>query len=135
MTFDKNKALAYLFLRASIGLSFFGHGLVRIPKLFVFRDWMVGSFAKSMLPEPITYAFATILPFAELLIGLLIISGWRIRIGLLSGAILVCTLIFGSCLIENWEAVSAQLIYAIILFVLLCFAAHNRYAFGSKISV
>jgi len=40
---DKN--CAYLISRLAIGLSFFGHGLVRLPKLTGFSHWMVGQFS------------------------------------------------------------------------------------------
>ena len=41
----------FLLLRLGIGISMFGHGIVRVPKLAAFTEWMVGSMAKSMLPE------------------------------------------------------------------------------------
>ncbi len=42
---------SFLLLRVAIGTSLLGHGLVRLPKLPAFSQWMVGLFAKSMLPS------------------------------------------------------------------------------------
>lgn len=42
---------SFLLLRLAIGASMLGHGLVRLPKLQTFSHWMVGSFAKSILPQ------------------------------------------------------------------------------------
>jgi thiosulfate dehydrogenase [quinone] large subunit len=39
------------FLRLSMGINFFGHGLVRLAKLQDFADGMVKGFEKSWLPE------------------------------------------------------------------------------------
>jgi thiosulfate dehydrogenase [quinone] large subunit len=41
---------SFLLLRLGIGISMFGHGLVRLPKLAGFSKWMVTSFEKSLLP-------------------------------------------------------------------------------------
>lgn len=68
-------AIVFLLLRLGIGISMFGHGLVRLPKLNAFSQWMVGSFAKSMLPAELVRPFSMVLPFAELAIGFLLLIG------------------------------------------------------------
>ena len=129
---EKNKALAYLFLRLSIGLSFLGHGIVRLPKIPAFRNWMIDLFKTSLMPEALTYLFASVLPFVELLLGILLIIGWRTRAAYIIGSAVICALIFGSCLIENWEAVAFQLIYALLFFILLCYMEYNKYALDKE---
>lgn len=129
---EKNKALAYLFLRLSIGISFLGHGIVRLPKISAFRNWMIDLFKTSLMPEAFTYLFASVLPFVELLLGILLVIGWRTREAYIIGFAVICALIFGSCLIENWEAVAFQLIYALLFFILLCHMDYNKHALDKE---
>ncbi|MDQ1140464.1 DoxX family protein [Pedobacter agri] len=123
---DKN--WAYLISRLAIGLSFFGHGLVRLPKLAGFSNWMVSQFSKSLLPEFLVVPFSYILPFAEFIAGLLIIIGLFTRQGLLLAGLVCLALIFGTTMIENWEALPSQLIHVAFLSVLLAYLPHNTYA-------
>ncbi|MCX3264752.1 DoxX family protein [Pedobacter agri] len=123
---DKN--WAYLISRLAIGLSFFGHGLVRLPKLAGFSNWMVSQFSKSLLPEFLVVPFSYILPFAEFIAGLLIIIGLFTRQGLLLAGLISLALIFGTTMIENWEALPSQLIHVAFLSVLLAYLPHNTYA-------
>ena len=120
--------LAYLLSRLAIGLSFSGHGLVRLPKLEGFSHWMLGQFSKSILPEAIVLPFSYLLPFAELIAGLLIIFGWFTRQGLLLAGAVCLVLIFGTTLIENWEAIPSQLIHVAFLAALLAYLPQNTYA-------
>ncbi|HWV74904.1 MAG TPA: DoxX family membrane protein [Pseudosphingobacterium sp.] len=129
---EKNKALAYLFLRLSIGISFLGHGIVRLPKIPAFRNWMIDLFKTSLMPEVFTYLFASILPFVELLLGILLVIGWRTKEAYIIGSSVICALILGSCLIENWEAVAFQLIYALLFFILLCHMEYNKYGLDKE---
>ena len=119
---------AYLLSRLAIGLSFFGHGLVRLPKLAGFSNWMVGQFSKSFLPDTLVVAFSYILPFAELIAGVMIVLGLFTKQGLLLAGVLCLALIFGSTTIENWDALPSQLIHVAFLSVLLAYLPHNSYA-------
>ncbi|WP_236564852.1 DoxX family membrane protein [Flavobacterium sp. MK4S-17] len=69
------KPLPYLLLRLLLGISFFGHGLVRLPKLNMFSGWMVKTFENSMLPQALVLPFSYMLPFAELITGALLLIG------------------------------------------------------------
>ncbi|WP_129714270.1 DoxX family protein [Pedobacter sp. SYP-B3415] len=128
-----NKQLSYLFARLAFGTSFFGHGLVRVPKLEAFSNGMLRQFEPSWLPELVVRPFSLALPWLELLSGALIIVGLLTRPALvLAGAVLVI-LIFGSSTIENWNAVSAQLGHMVFV-VFLLYALHlNNYALDSII--
>jgi thiosulfate dehydrogenase (quinone) large subunit len=119
---------AYLLGRLAIGLSFFGHGLVRLPKLAGFSNWMVGQFSKSFLPEALVIPFGYFLPVAEFIAGILIILGLFTRQGLLLAGAITLALIFGTTMIENWEALPSQLLHVAFLSVLLAYLPHNSYA-------
>ncbi|UOE47954.1 DoxX family membrane protein [Mucilaginibacter sp. SMC90] len=119
---------SFLLLRLAIGASMFGHGLVRLPKLSGFSNWMVGTFAKSMLPKALVTPFSYLLPIAEFTIGLLLISGLFTKPALIAGGLVMMLLILGSCMIENWEILPSQLIHAAFFALLLQFAANNTYS-------
>ncbi|KFF25864.1 DoxX family protein [Chryseobacterium vrystaatense] len=114
-----NKNTAYFLLRLSMGINLMGHGLARIPKLSVFVEGMTTGFEKSWLPKPLVQIFSTALPFLELIIGVMLILGFKTRIANLAGATLIIMLLFGSSTVENWKAMGIQMIYALFFYVLI----------------
>lgn len=127
-TFDKDCAFGHLILRLALGVNLLGHGLIRLPKIPEFRDWMTGVFATGPLPIPMVGAFATVLPAIEALIGLALVLGWKTRsAAVAAGALMVC-LIFGSCTLEKWEWAGGQMLYALFAGLLLLFLRHDRYS-------
>jgi len=124
-------AITFLLLRLAIGASMFGHGLVRLPKLAGFSSWMVGSFEKSMLPLALVRPFSYALPILEFTVGLLLITGLFTKASLIAGALIMVALIFGTTLIESWDAITSQLIHAAFFAALLQFVQYNTYAVDS----
>jgi thiosulfate dehydrogenase (quinone) large subunit len=118
----------FLLLRFAVGASMFGHGLVRLPKLAGFSHWMTSSFEKSMLSQALVLPFSYALPILEFIIGLLLLTGLFTRAALIAGALVMILLIFGTTLIENWDAITSQLIHAAFFAVLLQFVRHNSFA-------
>lgn len=106
----------------------FTHGLVRLPKLAKFSAGMVGDFEKSMLPKILVLPFSYALPFAEFIIGILLILGLFTRQALIAGAIMMIMLIFGSGMIESWNAIPSQLIHVLFFAILLSTIQNNTYA-------
>ncbi len=121
-------SLPFLLIRLAIGFSLLGHGLVRLPKLTTFSNWMVGIFDKSILPSAIVLPFSYVLPIAEFVLGLMLVLGLLTKQALVASAILMIILILGTCLIENWEALPSQLIHVMILALLLQFISANQYS-------
>ena len=110
-------------------MSMFGHGLVRLPKLPGFSNWMMGQFQKSILPDFIVEPFSYILPVAELIVGILLLLGLFTRQALIGGSIVMISLIFGSSMIEEWGSIPSQLIHAAFFSGLLVFVnAYNSFA-------
>ncbi|MBS7254708.1 DoxX family protein [Flavobacterium branchiicola] len=124
---------SFLLLRVAIAISMFGHGLVRLPKLTTFSNWMIGSFENSMLPKIIVTPFSYILPIAEFAIGLCLLLGIFTRPSLIAGAVVMLALLFGTSMIENWEAIPSQLIHIAIFALLLHFVAYNSWAIDTLI--
>jgi thiosulfate dehydrogenase (quinone) large subunit len=124
----KMDTTSYLLLRLAVGASMIGHGLVRLPKLHAFSNWMVGGFEKSILPKVLVVPFSYALPIAEFLIGLLLIVGLFTRQSLTFGGIVMIILIFGTAMIENWDALPSQLIHIAFFALLLQFVPSNSMA-------
>ena len=114
-----NSSIAFVLVRLAIAASMFGHGLVRLPKLPAFSNWMTGNFQNSMLPHALVLPFSYALPVAEFAIGLLLLLGLFTQQVLIAGAIVMVVLIFGSSMIEEWSAIPSQLIHVLFFAFLL----------------
>jgi len=128
----KKEHIAYLLARLPMGLSFFGHGLIRITKLDTFSDGMVKQFSKSILPEGFVSAFGHVLPFLEFITGVLLLLGFFTRSALVLGSVVILMLIFGTSLIEQWNGIFTQLFYAAYLAVLYYFSQYNVISVDSR---
>ncbi|WP_312076742.1 MauE/DoxX family redox-associated membrane protein [Chryseobacterium sp.] len=117
----KDFKTAFFFLRLPVAISLLGHGLVRVPKLETFSKWMVSTMEKSFIPEFLLVPFGYILPFAEAVIGVLLLINFKTKETLYSALVLMSILIFGSCSIENWSAIESQLLHSFYLFGLFWF--------------
>jgi thiosulfate dehydrogenase [quinone] large subunit len=127
------KTTGFLLLRLAIGMSMFGHGLVRLPKLSGFSQWMAGAFKNSLLPEALVTPFSFVLPVAEFTIGLLLLLGLFTKQALIAGGAVMIVLIFGATTIENWEILPSQLLHAAFFAVLLQFLPSNSFAIDNLI--
>ncbi|MFB9054767.1 DoxX family protein [Formosa undariae] len=125
---------SYLIIRLAIGVSMFGHGLVRLPKLELFSQGMIKSFENSMLPEMITLPFSYVLPILEFTFGLLITIGLFTKQSAIVLSAVLVSLIFGSTLIESWGAITAQLIHVAFFAYLIHHIQDNSFAIDHLIS-
>jgi len=116
-----SQQLSFFTARIAVGMSMFGHGFVRLPKLSGFSGWMVSQFQNSMLPEFVVIPFSYILPIAEFIVGILLLLGLFTRNALCGGALVMIALIFGSSMIESWDAIPSQLIHTAFFSILLIF--------------
>ncbi|MND88292.1 hypothetical protein D3C87_719540 [compost metagenome] len=118
----------FLLLRLGIAISMFGHGLVRLPKLNTFSQWMIASFEKSLLPKAMVLPFSYVLPVAESTVGLCLLIGLFTKPALIMGAGVLLILLFGTAMIENWEAIPSQLLHLAFFALLLQFVQSNSWA-------
>lgn len=109
----------FFFLKLPLAISLAGHGLVRLPKLGVFAEGMAASMEQSFLPKSLILSFGYVLPFLEAIVGLTLLVGFQTKNSLLAAMTIMSLLILGSCTVENWGAVQAQLIHALYIFALL----------------
>ena len=120
--------LAYLILRLTMGVNMFTHGVARLLDLEKFNTWMIGQFSNTILPEFLVSLSSYMIPFAELIIGVLLILGLFTSRALLLGALLITILVFGSGLQENWNVMSSQMIYAVFFFILSYMIELNKFS-------
>ena len=127
--FNRDRALAYLFLRATLGVNIFFHGLSRIlAGSAAFTAALVQQFHATPLPSGMVSAFAHALPWVEAVIGLLVLLGAATRFALCAGALLILVLTFGSTLHQDWDVAGLQLIYAAVYAALLAFRNSNAFS-------
>lgn len=119
---------AFLLIRLAIGTTFFGHGLVRLPILDKFSGWMLGQFEKSYLPAQIVQVFSYILPFAELIVGLLVLLGLFLRQASIAGGLVMIALIFGTTTIQQWDNLPSQMIHVAFFAYLLAYEHNDIYS-------
>lgn len=122
---QKDVAIAYFLLRLLIGVNFLNHGLTRIGDIPGFVESMVAAMEASYFPEPLVRVNAFLVPIVELIMGVLMIVGWRTRAALTVTSALMVILMLGVTSVQNWDAAGSQLVYGLILFILLACSSFN----------
>jgi thiosulfate dehydrogenase (quinone) large subunit len=114
--------LAYTVLRLALGLDILMHGLSRfIAGLDRFAISTINEFAHTVLPPALVTPMVYAIPFVETVAGSMIFVGFKTRYALLLNALLMLVLIFGTAIRQDWNVLSQQIPYPIIIFLLLLF--------------
>lgn len=126
------RRLAYLLFRILLGVNICLHGVTRLAAGgSVFAGKTESQFAHSVLPHPLILAFAFSLPWAEATIGFLVTLGLFTRWALVFGLLVMILLMFGTCLLQDWQTAGLQLIYGMSYAALLFLLPYNRYSIDS----
>ena len=129
---ERDASAAYALLRVTLGTNIAMHGVSR---LFTgsnsFAAKLLEQFSHSPLPPVLVRLFGQSLPWIECFFGLLLLLGLRTRAAIIGGALLILALTFGSSLLQDWQAVSTQLLYATVYAALLSFVRFNRWSVDS----
>lgn len=113
-------ALASFVLRIAIGTNLLGHGIVRMGNNYgVFREWIQTLFSPTPIPSFLVTTMGYVIPPLELVLGVLILIGWNTKWSLVLASLLMCSLIFGMCLLEKWEIVGIQMVYMVCYYLAL----------------
>lgn len=113
------KTTGFLLFRLSMGVNMLFHAVNRFYYGHSnFKNWMLTEFEPTFLPNFAISSFALILPYAEGLVGLSLILGLKTKWGLIAGSTIISSLIIGSCLINQWDWVGLQMVYAICFYFL-----------------
>lgn len=119
---DTDAVLGYTVLRLALGLDILMHGLSRFSAgLDRFAVPTINEFAHTILPPALVVPMVYAIPFIETVAGALILLGLWTRYALLLNALLILVLIFGTTIRQDWNVLSQQVVYPIIIFLLLLF--------------
>lgn len=123
----RDRRMAYALLRVFLGVNIAMHGVSRL-WAGGFQGKIEAQFAQAPLPHAAVAAFAVVLPWAEALLGVLILLGAATRVALIGGAVALIVLTFGSSLVQDWPAAGIQLVYAIAYALLLFLRGYNGWS-------
>lgn len=129
----KHREAAYALLRLTLGvvLLYFGIGKFQAGISNV-ADGIVKQFS-GKLPAIMVQPFAYALPFAEVILGLLILLGLFTTAALVLSGLLFAALTFGMAVAGNGAIVAQNLQYALINFVLLWMSDANGFSIDGLI--
>lgn len=123
--FTRGPVLGYGLFRWVLGLNFFMHGAVRIFGDYQgFVNWVGNTYQGTILAGGPAEMYAWVIPWIELVLGGLLMSGFLTRTALCGGMLFMGSLVFGMTLRQNWDTVAYQMIYCIALYLLL---HHHRF--------
>ncbi len=126
---------AYTILRVSFGANIMLHGVSRFfMGHAAFLAYLNHYFEKAHgIPMSTLPAFASVLPWVETGLGLLLLLGLATRFALIAGAIVITCLVIGTNLAQDWLVSGLQLIYAFLYYYLLAHLAENRISFDAML--
>ncbi|MCU1342630.1 MAG: hypothetical protein JWN92_2053 [Candidatus Acidoferrum typicum] len=127
-TRSSDAVIAYTILRVSFGANIMLHGVSRIVMGHAaFLAYLTHYFEKaSYIPVSLLSVFATVQPWVELILGLLLMIGFATRFSLIAGGLVIMCLVFGTNLAQDWLVSGLQLIYAFLYYYLLVHLDQNR---------
>jgi len=122
--------IAYTILRISFGANIMLHGVSRVVMGHAaFLAYLTHYFEKaSYVPVSMLSVFATVQPWVELILGLLLMIGLATRFSLIAGGLVILALVIGTNLAQDWLVSGLQLIYAFLYYHLLVHLDQNRYS-------
>ena len=120
-------AIAYALFRLTFGINITMRGIVRIVLgRQAFITYMTTQFQNvPVMPQGFLVAFASVLPYVETVIGLMILFGFQTRTALIAGSLMITALTFGTMMRQDFTIAWLQLDYAIAFFLLLAFRSWN----------
>ena len=128
-TLPANREIGYALLRFTVGILFLFSGLTKLMGgLTNFTSHTQQQFA-GKLPSILVTPFAFALPFAEVLIGALLVLGLFNMFALVLAGLLMAALTFGTVMEGDFPTVAHNVMYALTVFVLIWLAEYNRYSF------
>ncbi len=129
-----DKALAYTLFRVFMAINMFWHGAIRLgPAYSAFVEATQAQFAETWLPMWLVTLEARLIPGVEVVVGVLLLVGYKTRWALVASMILMYTLVFGMIILQNWEIVARHLIYALSFYVLLHNIEFNAHSLDRRL--
>jgi thiosulfate dehydrogenase [quinone] large subunit len=123
--------LAFFTLRLALGVNELMHGVTRLfmgAGLSGFLAFTQNQFKDAPLPVWQVRSFATVVPIAELIIGILLILGLWTRWALTVAAVLMIGIIFGTAVRGDWQLVFLQTFYSFLYAVMLMWRRYDLWS-------
>ena len=127
-TNPRDLGLAHLVVRVGYGVNIALHGLTRIPKFSEFAAQTQHEFAATILPPALVNLSCYGIVAMETVTGLRILFGLWTRVALVGNGALLWILLFGTCLVQNWNVAGSQLIYLGVVGALLATLRYNHFS-------
>ncbi len=132
---ERDLSVAYALLRITLGVNIAIHGITRVMAGTAgFAASLTSQFAGTPVPRFAVQGFGYVLPWAEAVIGLLVLFGAFTRLALIAGALVMIALTFGTCLRQDWNVAGLQLIYSTVYFLLIGLLRHNAFSVDALFS-
>ena len=128
--------LAYTTLRLALGVNELIHGVTRIfiGGMSAFLTLTQTQFQNTALPVWQVRAFATVVPYCELVIGVLLLLGLWTRWALALAALLMVGIIFGTGMRGDWQIVFLQMFYSLLYSVMLMWRRYDAWSLDAWMS-
>jgi thiosulfate dehydrogenase (quinone) large subunit len=122
--------LAFTTLRLALGVNELVHGVNRIfiGGMAAFLDLTQTQFKDAPLPIWQVRAFAHVVPYCELTIGVLLIIGLWTRWALALAALIMVGIIFGTALRNDWQLVFLQMFYSLVYSMMLMWRRYDGWS-------
>lgn len=130
-----DRQMGFAILRFVLGINMLGRSLIRLPEINEFASGMADGFADTFLPGPFVYVFGFVIVLTELVIGVLLLLGWKTRWALLTMGILLASLTFGQLLQQSYGTVANILLYVIAITFLLFNTRYDYFSIDRGFSV
>jgi len=125
--------IAYAILRIAFGANILLHGVSRLLNgQPAFLAYLTKYFEHAhLIPMSTLPLFATVLPWVETTLGLLLTLGLFSRFTLIVGALVMTALVVGTNLAQDWLVAGLQLPYCFIYYYLLVHLEQNSISLDS----
>ena len=126
--------LAYAAFRITLGMNIFFHGAMRlITGLDAWATMEAGLFTKQpILPMWSVSLFLHVLPFVEVVLGVLTFAGFYTRWALIAGSVMMLILVFGNDVRQDWNTVGNNMHYVLYYVGLIAALKYNAFAVDNR---
>ena len=129
MTNEKTfKDISTLLLRLFLGLMMLAAGLGKFGDLAGFQQYIHHDFDKTFLAGPLLDLFAYAQPYAEVILGALVLAGVLTRPMLALTVLNLIVLFFGKWVVHDFQTAAHNSLYVLIAVYALCRSEDNRFS-------
>jgi thiosulfate dehydrogenase [quinone] large subunit len=127
---NKNLSIFSLILRLALGSLFLGTAIIKVQGGIDGNiAYYMGIFEKSIFPTFLVKIHASIIMFVEFILGLWLVSGFKLKQAWIASATTLISLAFGMIFVYKFDVVSDNLVYVVMSCVGILIAPYDKYRF------